>query len=166
MAAPAEDMTGSENDWFVRRLRRTDVPSAKALILAGLAEHWGWLDPDLNLDLEELWEIYGPDRFLVADYQGRIVGTGALELETPAVARIVRMSVSRDMRRLGIGRAILRALTRLAYGAGVKKIVLETTASWIDVIAFYERCGFQLYASDTGEANFFLDLADQRQTVE
>jgi len=52
------------NDEPVIRLRRfdpTDQEDAKALILAGLADHWGELDPTLNPDLNNIAESYELD---------------------------------------------------------------------------------------------------------
>ena len=94
----------------IRPFRPEDQPAAQALILAGLAAHWGWLDPTLNPDLEDIAASYGHGLFLVQYDEGRLVGTGAVVPEGAGVGRIVRMSVDRGERRKGYGRALLQAL--------------------------------------------------------
>jgi N-acetylglutamate synthase-like GNAT family acetyltransferase len=144
-----------------------DQQQAQSLILAGLEEHWGRLDPALNPDLQDIAASYADAIFLVAECDGRIVGTGALTNQTAEQAEIVRMSVAADMRRQGVGRLILDGLTAAARRQGVARIALETTADWQEVVAFYQRCGFQLtHFSDSPfgrEAHFCLTLSDLRR---
>ncbi len=63
-----------------------DQAEVKALILAGLAEHWGVLDPSLNPDLDDIAASYRQATFLVARCGDRIVGTGALLPHSASVA--------------------------------------------------------------------------------
>jgi len=135
------------NDEPVIRLRRfdpTDQEDAKALILAGLADHWGELDPTLNPDLNNIAESYENAIFIVASQNDRIVGTGALVPRSAAKAVIMRMSVASDLRRAGIGTQILDRLCEESKIAGFKQLMLETTATWDEVIAFYQRYGFHI----------------------
>lgn len=96
--------------------------------------------------------------FLTAWQAGALVGTGALIPEAPGVSRIVRMSVDRGCRRAGIGRRILSRLIEHARAQGSRRIVLETTDTWNDAIAFYLRCGFHITGRGDGEIHFSLDL--------
>jgi len=80
----------------------------KNLILAGLAEHWGTIDPSKNLDLNDICSTYANAVFLVARLQNRIIGTGALVPKSNNTAEVVRMSVAADMRRQGIASQILQ----------------------------------------------------------
>src|SRR6478736_3198226 len=124
-------------DRFVLRpFEPADQAAAQALIVAGLAERWGTLDPTLNPDLRDIATSYGEAVFLVAVAGDAVIGTGALIHEAPGVARIVRMSVAATWRRRGAGRAILTALCEEARAAGYRHVVLETTSSWTDAIAF------------------------------
>lgn len=142
----------------IRPLQPTDQAAARRLILDGLAEHWGALDPVLNRDLDDIAASYAAGIFLVAVQNGRLVGTGALIPAAPGVVRIVRMSVEKSVRRQGIGRALLRALLDAARAQGCRRVVLETTATWRDAVAFYTRHGFRPVAQQAGDIHFVLDL--------
>jgi ribosomal protein S18 acetylase RimI-like enzyme len=76
------------------------------------------------------------------------------------------MSVVREQRRLGIGRAILAALVEAAQQQSLERVVLETSADWHDAVRFYQRCGFTLTHHEEGpfgrDACFELDLARAR----
>ncbi|MDE2723620.1 MAG: hypothetical protein OXI59_09625 [Gemmatimonadota bacterium] len=67
-----------------------DQESVQSLILAGLAEHWGKIDPTLNPDLNDIGAYYEDATFLVAWFDGRIIGSGALNPKSDQVAEIVR----------------------------------------------------------------------------
>jgi ribosomal protein S18 acetylase RimI-like enzyme len=69
------------------------------------------------------------------------------------------MSVARDFRRQGIGSAVLRRLLADAKTAGYRKIVLETTSTWNEAIAFYQRHGFRSMHVWGGDMYFELDLS-------
>jgi len=140
--------------------RPEDQDATRALVLAGLVEHWGYLDESKNPDLEDIGASYADGTFLVARLDGEIVGSGALLPHTKETAQIVRMSVARRLRRRGIGRRILRELCRRAYRAGYKSMVLETTETWTGVIAFYQRFGFRVTHRSGGNVYFALDLRE------
>jgi GNAT superfamily N-acetyltransferase len=150
------------NDIVIQAFHPQDQVAAKRLILAGLVEHWGYLDPSKNPDLDDIASTYADATFLIAWRGKELVGTGALVRERDRVARIVRMSVAPHMRRRGIGTAILRRLRQQAQAAGYRQIVLETTSTWVDAIAFYERNGFRAIGSRDGDTHFVLDLCPSR----
>ena len=54
-----------------------DQDAAQKLILAGLAEHWGYLDTSKNPDLKNIALSYAEGIFLVGKLDGVIVATGA-----------------------------------------------------------------------------------------
>jgi len=135
-----------------------DQAEAKSLILAGLVDHWGVLDPTKNPDLEDIAAAYAGATLLVARLAGRIVATGALVPRGEGVAEIVRMSVARDLRRRGLGRSILTRLIDHARGDGLRQVVLETTDTWQEVIAFYLDFGFHITHYAGGDVYFALDL--------
>jgi GNAT superfamily N-acetyltransferase len=130
----------------------------KNLILAGLAEHWGTLDPTKNPDLHDITRTYANGIFLVAWQNNQIIGTGALLPKSNDTAEIVRMSVIPNMRRKGIGRKILQKLCERAIFDGYKRLVLETTETWHEVIEFYKQFGFQVTHYLDGDVYFALDL--------
>ena len=138
----------------------TDQTAVKDLILAGLVEHWGTLDPSKNPDLDDISCSYAGAVFLVAHCQGQIIGTGALVPRQDGTAEVVRMSVAQDWRRRGIGRTILHALVERARQSGFQRIILETTATWQEVIAFYLRLGFRITHYKDGDVYFELTLVE------
>ena len=131
---------------------------AKALILDGLVEHWGFLDEDKNPDLEDIAGAYEDGTFLVAWVNGEIAGTGAYLPRSETVVEVVRMSVSKNLRRQGIGVQILQELFNHASKGGYKKVVLETTRTWQGVIQFYQQYGFRFTHYEGNDAYFELDL--------
>lgn len=146
------------DDIVIRDFKREDQQAARSLILEGLAERWEALDPTLNPDLDDIACTYAAAVFLVAVERGQLVGTGALIPEAAGVGRIVRMSVARSHRRHGIGRRLLQALLQRARALGYCQLVLETTATWVDAIAFYQAHDFHPIAERDGDLHFVRDL--------
>ncbi len=153
-------MTGLEaaDTVTIRPFHLEDQSAVRALILAGLEEHWGVLDLTKNPDLDDIAASYGDAIFLTAWIGDQLVGTGALVHEAEGVARIVRMSVTGSMRRRGVGKALLARLCKEAETAGYRQIVLETTSEWQDAIVFYTRFGFRVIGAWDGDTHFVLNL--------
>ena len=147
------------NNVVLTRYEPQHQEAARDLILAGLAEHWGSLDPAFNEDLADIAQYYRDSIFLLAWIDDRPIGTGALIPESEGVARIVRMSVEKTVRRQGVGNLILAHLLECAREQGTRTIVLETTATWEDAIAFYKRAGFRPIEVRDGDLHFELDLS-------
>jgi GNAT superfamily N-acetyltransferase len=135
----------------LRDFARADQEQVRTLVLAGLAGHWGSIDEALNGDLHDIAEFYGAGRTVVVEDQDRIVGTGTLMPRTADTAEIVRMSVDAGERRQGVGRWIVEALLDTAGAWGKTTVVLETSAHWDEVVAFYVSCGFRVTHQTDGE---------------
>ena len=144
----------------MRRFQPQDQAAARGLVLAGLEEHWGGLDLTMNPDLDDIASAYAGATFLVAEAGpgDRLVGTGGLVRESENVARIVRMSVAAGARGNGVGSKILYGLLESARGAGYRRLVLETTETWAEAVAFYERRGFREVGRRDGEVHMALDI--------
>lgn len=146
----------------IKPFESEDQEAVQSLILAGLAEHWGEIDPTLNPDLNDIGAYYENATFLVAWFNGRIIGSGALIPKSNQAVEIVRMSVSSEFRRHGIGKQILERLCQEAKEFGFQRIVLETNSTWSGVIEFYKRFGFRVTHHQDGhfggEVHFALDL--------
>ena len=140
--------------------------AARHLILEGLAEHWGSLDPAFNRNLADIAQSCREGIFLLAWIDDRLIGTGALVPESEGVVRIVRMSVEKTVRRQGVGKLILAKLLECAREQSILKIVLETTATWDDAIAFYKRAGFRPIEVRDGDLHFELDLSGEVAALE
>lgn len=152
----------------IRPFRPTDQAQTRKLILAGLKEHWGTLDPAFNHDLKDITKNYAEAVFLVAEDTKtlRIVGSGALVPRGEGVAEVVRMSVAKPLRRVGLGTRILQALIDHARAQGLQQVILETTETWAEVVAFYQRFGFRITHHQDGDVYFAFDLAPSDNTPE
>lgn len=139
------------SDVVLRELEPADTADVKALILAGLEEHWGTVDASLNPDLDDLPGAHPGSRTVVAcAADGRIIGTGTVVPRDATTAEVVRMSTSSASRGLGVGRLVLDQLLGIARSWGATRVVLETTATWDGTIAFYERNGFRITHHEDG----------------
>lgn len=145
-----------QNNVRVRPFHPSDQAATKQLILAGLADHWGTLDPTLNPDLNDIAHSYRGETFLLAMEDEEIIGCGALIKEEgmAGYGRIVRMSVKKENRRQGIGQLILHHLQLAAKQRQFHKIVLETTQTWTEVVAFYQANGFRIIGHHHGDTHF------------
>jgi GNAT superfamily N-acetyltransferase len=130
---------------------RRDQEEVRALILAGLEDNWGSLDDSLNPDLDDLAGRFGHGRTIVTrDNQG-IAATGTVLPRDDGSAEVVRMSVRRDRRGEGIGRAVLTELLTTARAWGNERVVLETSSAWTPTVAFYLANGFEITRTTDGE---------------
>jgi ribosomal protein S18 acetylase RimI-like enzyme len=140
----------------IRPFQPKDQPATKQLILDGLADHWGTLDPTLNPDLNDIATSYQGETFLVAVQGETIVGCGALvgEEGLKGYGRIVRMSVKKESRRQGIGQLILHYLQTAAKQRQFHEILLETTQTWAEAVTFYQANGFHIIGHHNGDTHF------------
>ena len=141
----------------IRPFAPADQRAARALILAGLCEHWGWLDPNLNPDLDDIAASYlAPGHvFFVAQSGQALTGTGAVIVDGN-VGQIVRVAVHPQWRRRGIARALIAALLEAARARDLDRVWMETNDDWHDAIGLYRRCGFQEF--DRRESCIFMAL--------
>jgi len=145
-------------NFVIQPLQPEHQTEARDLILAGLVQHWDQLDPGMNPDLEDISTAYSQAVFLVAVQQERVIATGALIPAADGTAQIVRMSVAAELRRQGVASALLQALCARARKLGIRQLVLETTETWQDAIAFYENFGFKETHHLNGDIYFRLAL--------
>ena len=142
---------------LIRPFVPADQAAARALILEGLGEHFGQVDPALNPVLDDIAGSYlaRGHVFLVAEADGMLVGTGALRAEG-AEGQIVRVSVRHDLRGRGIGRALVMALLEAARTRGLDRIWMETNDDWHDAIGLYRQYGFREF--DRRDGCVFMEL--------
>jgi GNAT superfamily N-acetyltransferase len=133
----------------VRPFRPGDQAAARALIEAGLGEHFGFIDRSANLDLVDIGATYCAPHaaFFVAELGGEIVGTTGVLIEGSA-ARMVRLGVAREHRRSKVATALLAKVIELAARAGLGEIVAHTQPEWPDAMRFYAAHGFVAYGRD------------------
>jgi GNAT superfamily N-acetyltransferase len=145
----------------IRPFTPTDQTAARQLILEGLGSHFGFIDETMNPDLGDIWQHYvvPGNSFVIAEIDGRIVGTGALIEETKGVGRLVRMSVSPGHQRRGIGRRLVHHLIQKANEQGYRRLLVETNHDWFDAISLYQSCGFCEYDRDEESVHFQQKIA-------
>ena len=144
----------------VRTIAKEDQIVSRELILSGLGEHFPKIDPSLNPDLTDIVAFYlqSGHQFVVAVIGDRIVGTGGLLIENQKVGRIVRLSVNREVRGLGIGQAVVSELIQRAKNSQLLRINVETNLDWYSAIGLYRRCGFRELYTDDESVHMVLDI--------
>ncbi len=147
----------------VRPFEARDQGPARSLVLAGLGEHFGFIDESLNPDLDDIEANYRQlgHVFLVAESQNSIVGTAGLLFESKDTARIVRMSVRKDVRRDGIATALLRALMDETSTRSIDALHAHTEPRWKGSMAFYRDAGFVQIGADEIDVHLRLALNPQ-----
>ncbi|HSH82966.1 MAG TPA: GNAT family N-acetyltransferase [Herpetosiphonaceae bacterium] len=150
----------SHPDFAIRPFTPADQVAARDLVLDGLGEHFGWIDPSRNPDVDDIAAHYlaRGHLFVVAHIGETLVGTGALIAVDEQTGRLVRMSVHRRWRRRGLGRALVAHLIAAARERGYRRVVVETNKDWWDAIVLYRQCGFHEYDVDEGSVYLELDL--------
>ncbi len=136
----------------IRPFEPKDQAAARSVILAGLEEHFGWVDVTRNPDIDDIMLHYVRAKhvFVVGELEHEVVGTGALRIGEET-GSLVRMSVARQHRRKGIGRALVMYLLDVASALSLKEVTIQTNNDWMDAIALYKRCGFTEYARDEAD---------------
>ncbi|HVJ40294.1 MAG TPA: GNAT family N-acetyltransferase [Dongiaceae bacterium] len=82
-------------------------------------------------------------RFLVARWQGKAVGCGALVIGAGGFAELKRVVVDPEVRGRGIGRALMQALEAVARAEGIRVIQLETGPDSAPALRLYRACGYR-----------------------
>ena len=150
----------SSSEWLIRPFEPGDQKAARELILDGLDGHFGWIAESRNPDIDDIAASYlaSGHVFIVARIGACLVGTGALISEGRETGRIVRVSVAREQRRRGMGRALVEHLVETARHRGMTRIVVGTMKEWDDAIGLYRRCGFREYDRDEADVHLALKL--------
>jgi ribosomal protein S18 acetylase RimI-like enzyme len=155
-------MSAVPTELSCRSFKRGDQARVQRLILAGLGDHFGEIDPKLNPDLDDITASYvaSGHTFVVGEIEGTIVAAGGLIRVQEDLGRLVRVSVAGEYRRKGIGQAIIVYLLKVARQNGYRRLLVETNHDWTDAIALYQRCGFREYDRDEESIHMRLDLTD------
>jgi len=103
----------------VRSARTTDVLMIRQLVDTYSAER-----RLLSKDTVALYEDV--QEFLVAEYEGQVVGCGALHVMWEDLAEVRTMAVDEEHRRMGVGSAVLVALLDRARELGVDRVFCLT----------------------------------------
>jgi putative acetyltransferase len=132
-------------------IRQATVEDGEAFLAAldeAAGEGWIITEPGYDREgrrasFEEAVAGSGPDRILVLEDHGEVVGTGGLH-STPAEGVLsLGMTISADQRGRGGGRMLLGRLVEAARETDAHKLVLEVWPDNGRAIALYERAGFE-----------------------
>lgn len=126
-----------------------DQIAVQQLILDGLRDRWGSLDPTMNPDLDDIGSSYGHGRTVTIWDGDELVGTGTIIPVGANEAEIKRMSVRADRRGAGLGRLLVAELLHTARSWGVAMVRLETSTAWTEAVQLYLRCGFEITHTTT-----------------
>lgn len=97
-------------------------------------------------DLREIPAFYqvGSGEFLVAEHEGRIVGTIAMKDIGGRTGALRKMFVAAEFRgrEFGVAQGLLARLLECSRAAGMRKVYLGTTDRFLAAHRFYEKHGF------------------------
>lgn len=143
-------------DLQIQEVTKTIEEQARILVLKGLKERFGFIDPSYNPDLRNILESYSQPGavFLVALYKNQVICTGAVSFEQSGIGRVGRMSVLKEFRRTGVAKRMIHCLEAWAKAAGYQQLVLETNNDWQSAIEFYKKMEYTLYIKDAERSHF------------
>ena len=143
----------------IRSFEDADYSEVRALFERSLIEFSGncetamrsYVQSSLSDDLIDIRKHYLDslsNHFWVAEVDGRVKGMAGIQSTGDGVAELRRMSVDRDMRRLGIGSKLLSVAEAFCNELGHKSIRLTTVTLLVPAIALYENFGFALQKTE------------------
>ncbi len=117
---------------ILRKAKMKDIPSMQVLIN-------GYADQGLMLarPLTMLYE--GMRDFVVAEEDGRVIGTGALHILWEDLAEIRAMAVAPDRVKIGLGRQMVDFLVQEARDLDLGQVFALTYQP-----GFFQKCGFKV----------------------
>ncbi|MGH9110855.1 MAG: hypothetical protein ACRDZN_00910, partial [Acidimicrobiales bacterium] len=80
-------------DVRIARFDTAQQAAVRALVLAGLAERWGGLDPTLNGVLDDIETTYSAANVVVASAGADVAGCGMLVVHDDSAGEVVRMAI-------------------------------------------------------------------------
>ena len=131
----------------IRRAVETDDAALLALDLSAWTAESGFPSMTTGDRKKFFSERSGPDAYLIAEYEGELVGYVRLQdkypfVEGAGVLAVNGLAVSPSARRLGIGSALLDAVAAEGKRRGARKITLCVFATNTAAQRLYERHGY------------------------
>lgn len=124
---------------------------------AWIEEHFGQLE-DVDLQVlqhpeEEIIRKGGMIFF--AFHRKEILGTAAVQKETPGVFRLSKFAIQKDYQGKGIGKALLEKCKAFAISGGAHTIILYTSPLLVNSLNFYTNNGFSFVPMRQDEHKLF-----------
>lgn len=132
---------------IVRKATVPDLPTIEAFIKTFVET--GKLLPRTFQELEGL-----VDTLFVAEQDGTIVGTAALEIYNHKLAEIRSLAVAESVRGLGVGKQLVEACVTLAKKHNIYEIMAISSSE-----DFFKACGFDFTLPNERKA-FFMQTRD------
>lgn len=144
----------------IQQITQAFEDEARAVVLKGLEERFGFIDNSFNPDLKDILRSYNQEKtmFFVGVYHNEVIATGAVSYESTSVGRIERMSVLKKYRRGGVAKIMLQHLETWAQQQGYEKLVLETNKSWTSAIEFYKKHQYEFYLAEGDRIHYSKSL--------
>ena len=139
--------TSSSDDFLISPARSPiEMVSAAALMRAYAKSLPVDLAPQgFSEELASLPGVYAPPagELLLAKRGDHVLGCIALKpLEPPLVAEVKRLFVRPQARKIGVGKALVAAILKIAGERGYGEVKLDTLAEMQGAIALYKANGF------------------------
>jgi putative acetyltransferase len=138
-------VTPASPPFTLRPATNLDQPAIWALISGVLSSYGITTDLDsTDRDLSDISASYwsrGGSFFVLLDGSA-VVGTVALNRESPSSCELCRMYLSPAYRRRGLGRMLLDKAIAEARAEGYAEVHLKTAAVLVEAIRLYESAGF------------------------
>ena len=158
-----------EAEWAIRDFERRDQEEVRDLVQRGMAERWGDdFRPDANPDLDDIWQSYVQrgGEVVFIERRGTIVATGTLVEVDAHADRLLRMAVHPELRRQGLGRSVVIELIERSRRRGHMRLLVTTDPPWLEAIALYRSCGFELVGETVDAVHFSMDLSFAGQRLD
>ena len=136
----------SENQFVVRPARTADIKAIRSII-----DTYVFGRRLLSKETVTLYETV--QEFTIAEYEGEIVGCGALHVLWEDLAEVRTVAVRESMRGKGVGNAIIENIVERAYSLGVARIFCLTFET-----DFFGRNGFEVIEGTPVEPEVFQQL--------
>jgi amino-acid N-acetyltransferase len=136
----------SENQFVVRPARTADIKAIRSII-----DTYVFGRRLLSKETVTLYETV--QEFTIAEYEGEIVGCGALHVLWEDLAEVRTVAVLESMRGKGVGNAIIENIVERAYSLGVARIFCLTFET-----DFFGRNGFEVIEGTPVEPEVFQQL--------
>ena len=131
---------------MIRSVQAADTPQVLQLVKSILAREF----PADRVayatdDLEQLTATYQAptDTFLVAEENGKVIGTCGVKAESPHTAILRRLFVDSSYRGRGIGTQLLKEALQFCRDRGFQEIVIRTSTRMEQAIRLCCSLGFQ-----------------------
>ena len=136
----------SETQLVVRPARTADIKAIRSIIDTYVLGR-----RLLSKETVTLYETV--QEFTIAEYEGEIVGCGALHVLWEDLAEVRTVAVRESMRGKGVGNAIIENIVERAYSLGVARIFCLTFET-----DFFGRNGFEVIEGTPVEPEVFQQL--------